>query len=181
MRLPSPRWLKIGQILGLGVVAACLPACLVPIPLEQETVPDGGMLLEVTGSNPAFGTQRVMGLLDQFNYQVDVVTDSPLIAGRLYVQLNGSCCDLDVSSNPPTARFLQQAEPRLISSGTGATSRYTIDFPQVVQPCNLGSSGSLSFIVPVLASGGFKDLPTGFRPDGLGITDRSHYWTVICP
>ena len=54
-------------------------------------------------------------------------------------------------------------------------------FNQQVLPCATGFAGSIAYVVPVVASGGFVDGPSGIRPEGLGEVDRSHYWTVICP
>lgn len=169
----------------LFAVAISLPSagCLVPLPLEQEAAPDGGLLLQVIDSDPKFGVQSLTKSTDQVQYQLDVLTDSPQVKGRLYVQLNGTCCDLGVDATPPTARFLLQADPRLIEMGmqTGSMDRYTIDFSQRVQPCNMSASSSLVFMVPVVATEGFADGTTGYHPEGLGTVDRSHYWTVICP
>jgi hypothetical protein len=163
---------------GLGLCAGLLlgPGCLVPLPLSQEMPTDGGTLLEVTGANPPFGTQGPLMRTDPFNFQVDVTSDSPSVVGRLYVQVNGSCCDLNVDNSNIT-RFLQEADTLPVNPGSG---RYTIDFRQTVLPCNLGFSASTAYVVPVLASGGFVDGPRGFRPEGKGIVDRGHYWTVIC-
>lgn len=170
--------LGTGLRLGLGVGLALSAGCLVPIPLEQQSTSDGGQLLVVTGAMPAFGTQRATTSLDKYNYQVDVLTDSSQVAGRLFIQLSGNCCDLNVDTMGG-ARFLQNAEaPHPIEPGS---QRYTIDFRQPLQPCLQGVSGPVGFIVPVIASGGFIDGPSGVRPEGIGQVDRSHYWTVFCP
>lgn len=162
------------------LLASSLAACLVPIPLEQVATSDGGQILEVTGANPAFGTQRPTSGGEPFIYEVDVISDSPSVAGRLYAQLNGSCCDLDVDDRKVTYPH-QSGTTMAVGAGAGATARYTINFPQVVRPCTLGFAGTVVYLVPVLASGGFQDGPNGFRPEGNGVVDRSHYWTVICP
>lgn len=173
--------MKSIRFLGLLPGIFLLSGCLVPIPLEAEAPTDGGQRLEVLGGTPKFGSLPVVSSLDSFNLGVDVECDSPAVAGRLYLQLNGSCCDLDVT-NTKVTRFLQNADTLPVSTnrGNGTTARYTIDFRQPALPCTF-VSGSIAFIIPVLASGGFQDGPTGFRPEGIGITDRSHYWTVICP
>ena len=62
-----------------------------------------------------------------------------------------------------------------------AAGSYSLVFSQQVLPCATGFAGSIAYVVPVVASGGFTDGPSGFRPEGLGVVDRSHYWTVICP
>ncbi len=149
-----------------------------PVSLEREAPTDGGQILQVTGSNPVFGTQLTTGSLDTFNYQIDVMSDSPMVSGRLYVQLKGNCCDLDVDK-VDTTRFLQ--DTTAVNPTMNSLGRYTIDFRQTVQPCAQGVSVSIVYIVPVLATGGFvDDQSTRFRPEGLGVVDRSHYWTVIC-
>jgi hypothetical protein len=108
------------------------------------------------------------------------VSDKSQLSGRLFLQLNGTCCNLDVDSG--AARFLQIAETSsIVDSSTNGASRYTIDFRQPVQPCNQGISATIVYVVPVVASGGFKDGPRGVSPDGVGLVDRNHYWTVICP
>jgi hypothetical protein len=152
-----------------------LHGCLIPIALEQQNPSDGGELLLVKGAMPAFGTQRAMTITDAFQYRVDVATDSANVAGRLYIQLNGTCCDLNPEMAGAT-RFLQQALVQAASE-----NRYTVEFRQVVQPCLQGFAGSTVYIVPVIASGGFIDGPTGTKPAGFGEVDQSHYWTVTCP
>lgn len=163
-------------------IAVAAPGCLVPLQLEPEAAPDGGQILMITGADPRFGSLPVVSKFDTLsNFTVDVVTDSAQVAGRLYLQLNGSCCDLNLERQPPTTRFLQQADTSPIDVGGGTTGRYTIGFRQAVQPCAEATSGALLFIVPVVATEGFKDGPTKVGPEGLGLTDNSHYWTVTCP
>lgn len=170
------------RLASLLLIAVAAPACLVPLALEPEAAPDGGTILMVTGADPLFGTLPVLGKFDTIsNFTIDVVTDSSAVASRLYLQFNGSCCDLNLEKQPVTARFLQQADTSPIDVGGATTGRYTISFRQAVQPCAEASSGAIVFIVPVVASDGFKDGPTKVGPEGLGLTDNRHYWTVNCP
>jgi hypothetical protein len=155
----------------------CEAGCLIPIPLEQQVSTDGGNNLLVRAAIPPFGTQRATSILEKYSYQVDVLTDSTEVAARLYLQLNGTCCDLNVD-NPNVTRFNQEAQARAVDPTTGS---YSMVFNQQVLPCATGFAGSIAYVVPVVASGGFVDGPSGIRPEGLGEVDRSHYWTVICP
>ena len=161
-------------LFALGLTA--VPACLIPLPLEQQNSVDGGQFLEVTGAMPSFGTQRALMTIMTYTYQIDVVSDSPSIAARLYLQLNGSCCDLNID-NPNVTRFDQQAQVTPLAQGNNL---YTVEFNKPVLPCAQGIPGSTTYVVPVLASGGFMPSPNPVRPDGLGVVDRSHYWTVFC-
>ena len=173
-RRPSP---------ALGLVALLLPAllgaggCLVPQNLAEESGSDGGTLLIVKGSQPAFGTIRPTQTLDGYNFQIDVISTSPTVAGRLYAQLSGDCCDLNID-DVNIARFLYSGTATPL--GTDSL-RYTIDFRQTFPPCTLGFAGKMGYLIPVLATGGFRDDPKPFSPEGIGEVDRSHYWTVICP
>lgn len=170
--------------LGRGVLALTLgqgPGCLIPLPLEQQNVVDGGQLLVVTGSMPKFGSQVALMNTTTFTYQIDVVSDSASLAGRLYVQVNGSCCDLKIDDSNVT-RFRGQAQVTPLSQGNNL---YSVEFNNPVVPCSEGlPAGSTVYVVPVLASGGF--IPSSspnpvINPDGIGVVDRSHYWTVKCP
>ncbi|MBP6607935.1 MAG: hypothetical protein KA258_00010 [Deltaproteobacteria bacterium] len=167
------RWLLVITV-GLTSLGS---GCLIPIPLEQQVTTDGGRYLQVKAAIPPFGTQRATSILEKYSYQVDVVTDSPDVAARLYVQLNGTCCDLNLD-NPNITRYFQQAQVAVVDPAAGS---YSLVFSQQVLPCATGFAGSIAYVVPVVASGGFADGPVGVRPEGLGEVDRSHYWTVICP
>ncbi len=155
----------------------CSAGCLIPIPLEQQVTPETCSSLSVQSAIPPFGTQRATSILEKYSYQVDVTTDCPSVSARLYLQLNGTCCDLNVD-NPNVTRFYQQAQAQAVDSTAGI---YSLVFSQQVLPCATGFAGSIAYVVPVVASGGFADGPSGFRPEGLGEVDRSHYWTVTCP
>ncbi len=174
----------LGLGLGLGLAAlALLPAsgCLIPLPLEQQNSVDGGQLLVVTGAMPKFGSQVALMNTMPFSYQIDVISDSASLAGRLYLQVNGSCCDLKLDDSNVT-RFKSQAQVTPLAQGNNL---YTVEFNNPVVPCSEGlPAGSTVYVVPVLASGGFSPGPNpnaGIYPDGLGVVDRSHYWTVKCP
>lgn len=164
---------------ALALLVCALTGCLVPIPLEQQNTSDGGQPLRVVGALPAFGTTRAMGMLDTYMYQVDLLTDSPNVVGRLYFQLNGTCCELAVN-NTNITRYVQQSS-ELHAVDPPGSGRYTLSFSQKVLPCAQGISGPV-YVVPVIAADGFvDDASGGINPEGRGETDRSHYWTVICP
>ena len=151
--------------------------CLVPVPLSEQTPSDGGTTLIVKGAQPPFGTIRPTQARDGYNFQVDVISSSPTVVGRLYAQISGDCCDLNIDDFN-VARFLYSGDATPL--GTDGL-RYTIDFRQTFPPCTLGFAGKMGYLIPVLATGGFRDDPKPFSPDGIGEVDRSHYWTVICP
>jgi len=167
------RWLLYSSLLLVPEASGCL----IPIPLEQQANSDGGKQLSVNAAIPPFGTQRATSILEKYSYQVDVLTESVDVAARLYLQLNGTCCDLNLD-NPNVTRFYQQAQAQVVDPTVGS---YSMVFSQQVLPCATGFAGSIAYVVPVVTSGGFVDGPSGFRPEGLGEVDRSHYWTVICP
>ena len=168
---------------ALGLPFLLLPSlwgqagCLVPQSLMEETGSDGGTQLIVKGAQPPFGTIRPTQTLDGYNFQIDVISSSPMVAGRLYAQLSGDCCDLNID-DVNIARFLYSGTATALGS---ESLRYTIDFRQTFPPCTLGFAGKMGYLIPVLATGGFRDDPKPFSPDGIGEVDRSHYWTVICP
>ena len=162
-------------VLTLGLLV--LPGCLVPLPLEQQNSVDGGQLLMVTDGRPPFGTQPVLKLTDASTYKINVISDSPSLAARLYRKVDGTCCDLDLSKGDST-RFLLQAQ---VTRPAPDKNNYTVDFNNPVVLCDQTPAGSTIFIVPVLASGGFIPDPNSTQPDGIGVVDRSHYWTVHCP
>lgn len=162
--------LSLGPLLGL-----C--ACLVPIPLTTEGQSDANAELLVLSAQPAFGTVRATDILDPFRFQIDIQSSTSNVASRLYAQMSGDCCDLQVEDFNVT-RFQQHAD--LSPIGTTA-DRYTLDFRQTFPPCSLGFSGKIGYLVPVIAVGGFADGRSGFRPDAVGLVDRGHYWTIVCP
>ena len=163
------------SVAGLALLGQI--GCLIPIPLEQQATTDGGRTLQVKAAIPPFGTQRATSILEISADQVDVITDSADIAARLYLQINGTCCDLNID-NPNVTRWSQQAQAQAVDSATGS---YSLVFSQPVLQCTMVPAGAIVYVVPVIASGGFSDFQMGVRPDGLGEVDRSHYWTVICP
>lgn len=168
---------------ALSLAALLLPAlvntsgCLVPQSLVEESGTDGGTLLIVKGAQPPFGTIHPTQTLDGYNFQIDVISTSPAVAGRLYAQISGDCCDLNID-DANIARFLYSGTATPLGN---ESLRYTIDFRQTFPPCTLGFAGKMGYLIPVLATGGFRDDPKPFSPEGIGEVDRSHYWTVICP
>ena len=118
------RWLLVITV-GLTSLGS---GCLIPIPLEQQVTTDGGRYLQVKAAIPPFGTQRATSILEKYSYQVDVVTDSPDVAARLYVQLNGTCCDLNLD-NPNITRYFQQAQVAVVDPAAGSYS------PPVYRDC----------------------------------------------
>ena len=147
-----------------------------PLPLQQQNSADGGQLLIVTSAEPQFGTQLAPSLTYASTYRIDVISDSPSVAGRLYRQVDGTCCELDITKSGQT-RFLQQAQVTRVAPDKNL---YSVDFNNPVVLCDQGlPAGSTIFIVPVVASGGF--IPSPVLPDGMGMVDRTHYWTVRCP
>lgn len=152
---------------------------MIPLPLEQQNTSDGGQMLIVKGAMPPFGTQRPTKATDTYVYQVDVIASSPNVVGRLYIQLNGSCCDLNLDDSNITRYLQQNSELRPIEPLS--SRRYTMFFGQNVLPCAQGFPGSTAFVIPVITSEGFSDGPGGVFPDALGEVDRTHYWTVNCP
>lgn len=159
----------------LLVPCALLAGCLVPLPLEQQTPTDGGQLLVVKGANPSFGTRAFMQQYQSDSFDIDVISESPNVAGRLYLQGNGKCCELDVTK-PESTRYLLDGTTEALSSNPG---RYTIRFRTVV-PCSHFLTVSPVFLVPVIASGGFSSKDP-IAPNGQGEIDDTHYWTVTCP
>jgi hypothetical protein len=168
---------------ALSLLTLLLPAllatsgCLVPQSLSEESGTDGGTLLIVKGAQPPFGTIHPTQTLDGYNFQIDVISTSPSVAGRLYAQISGDCCDLNID-DANIARFLYSGTATPLGNDS---LRYTIDFRQTFPPCTLGFAGKMGYLIPVLATGGFRDDPKPFSPEGIGEVDRSHYWTVICP
>lgn len=169
-------------ILTLAPLGGNLTGCLAPIPLEPQVVADGGMILQMFTGDPDFGKLDALSTGETFRFQIDVVSDSASLAGRIYTQINGTCCQLNVQDYNVT-RFQQNADVIPAASNTGAYGHYTVDFRQPMQPCTLVAPGGTAYLIPVLASQGFREQPTGDvpLPDGLGIVDRSHSWSVKCP
>jgi hypothetical protein len=167
------------MLLSLGLAPCLLSACLVPIPLSAETS-DGGQILQVTGATPPFGTQFAQNKDTPFFYEVDVKSDSPTLAARLFLQVNGTCCQLNISDSTVT-QFRQYANPPFLDSTMGTVGQYTINFPSPVQPCQQAQPGTEIFVVPVLATQGFSSTDGPTSANGLGAVDSSHYWTVSCP
>lgn len=161
---------------SLGAVLALPPligGCIVPLPLEQQRQVDGGQTLVVKGAQAPFGTLRAMNPTSVFNLNIDVVTDSPDVVGRLYALGSGQCCDIDFTK-PDVTRYMQTGA----TSATETSGRYTISF-QTVAPCAQGFTVNPVFLIPVIASGGFTT--TTAAPEGRGEVDATHYWTVTCP
>jgi hypothetical protein len=155
----------------LGGVAACA-GCLIPLPLEQEHLPDAGEMLVVKGAQPAFGTLRPDIPQRAYQLGIDVVTENPNVAGRLYQQVNGTCCEIDLTKTDATF-FLGNSS----TSATSSPGRYSVNFSTVL-PCQ-GQKGII-YLIPVIASNGFRN-NMAIEPDGLGEIDRTHYWTIFCP
>ncbi len=164
-------------VIALTISLCLLSACLVPIPLDQQNPTDGGQLLVVTSAIPEFGARSAIKQTDGFVYSIHVQSDSSNLAGRLYLQVNESCCDLMVD-DPNATRFLESAANVTADDPSG--NSYTVGFGTVV-PCVQVASGAVAYVVPVLASGGFADGPNGIRPEGLGTVDQTHFWSVRCP
>lgn len=162
---------------GLVLLASLSSGCLIPQGLTEDLPSDGGTQLIVKGASPPFGTIHPAETLDGYNFQIDVISSTPTVAARLYAQLRGDCCNLNIE-DMNTARFLYSGT----ATALGAEGqRYTIDFRQPFPPCTLGFAGKMGYLIPVLATGGFRDDLKPFSPEGIGEVDRSHYWTVICP
>lgn len=162
---------------GFALLSTLGAGCLIPQSLTEDVPSDGGTLLIVKGSSPPFGTIHPAETLDGYNFQIDVISSTPNVAARLYAQLRGDCCNLNIE-DMNTARFLYTGTATALGTESG---RYTIDFRQPFPPCTLGFAGKMGYLIPVLATGGFRDDLKPFSPEGIGEVDRSHYWTVICP
>lgn len=169
LRLPALLW-------PLPLV---LTGCLVPLPLSEQTVADGGAVLMVVGSMPPFGTMQAISITQQQNYSVEVITDSPRVAGRLFIEINDACCNLN-ADDPNVIRFSQFGYAMPEDTGSGTLVRYNIQFQQPVQPCTMVPPKVRANVIPVIATEGFPD-PTGVGPNGLGIVDNSHFWQISCP
>ena len=167
------RWVPIVGLLLLPAEAGCL----IPIPLEQQVSTESCKNLMVKSAIPPFGTQWTNKRLETYSFQVDVLTDCTKVAARLYLQLNGTCCDLNLD-DPNVTRFDQEAHVQLVDPTAGS---YSLVFNQRVLPCATGFPGMPVYVVPVVASGGFVDGAMGVYPEGFGEVDHGHYWTVICP
>lgn len=164
------------RVLGIALVplVSLLSGCIVPLPLEQQRQADGGQTLVVKGAQDPFGTLIAPNPTYSFTLNIDVVTDSPDVVGRLYALGSGKCCDIDVSKTDVT-RLLQTGA----TSATETAGRYTISF-QTVLPCAQGFTVRPVFLVPVIASGGFVNKDSS-SPEARGEVDATHYWTVTCP
>jgi hypothetical protein len=161
----------------------CLPTlmlagCLVPLPLSEQTAADGGQVLMVVGAMPPFGTMQAISITQQQNYSVEVITDSPRVAGRLFIEVNDACCNL--TGDYTVIKFSQFGYAMPEDTGSGTLVRYNIQFQQPVQPCTMVPPKVRANVIPVLATEGFPD-PTGVGPNGLGIVDNSHFWQISCP
>ena len=170
---------RIAPALGFALVllGSQNTGCLIPQSLSEDSPSDGGTLLIVKGASPPFGTIHPAETLDGYNFQIDVISSTPAVAARLYAQLRGDCCNLNIE-DMNTARFLYSGTATALGS---EGQRYTIDFRQPFPPCTLGFAGKMGYLIPVLATGGFRDDLKPFSPEGIGEVDRSHFWTVICP
>ena len=153
--------------------------CAIPVPLSEQAVVGEVQVLQVRDALPPFGAQAAHGPTDPYLYQLDVVVDQPAsaLAGRLYLQVDGACCDLTVGDS---TKFLQTADVLAADTSGGTASAYTVQFRQPVLPCTLVSHGTTAFVIPVLAAEGFLDGPTGFLPAGRGVSDSTHFWAVFC-
>lgn len=165
-----------------ALLCGSLAGCLAVIPLEPEVVADGGMILQMFTGDPDFGKLDALSTKETFHFQIDVISDSASVAGRIYTQINGTCCQLNVQ-DPDVIRFQQNADVVPAASNTGSYGHYTVDFRQPMQPCTLVAPGVTAYLIPVVASLGFRDQPIGDvpSPDGMGVVDQSHFWSVKCP
>jgi hypothetical protein len=163
---------------GLLGFLACglLSGCLIPLPLEQEPTQEPDNRLVLQAAIPPFGAQRATSLLEKYTFQVDVISGNPEVAARLYLQINGTCCELNLE-NPNVTRWSQQATAQAADALRGS---FTLQFSQPVLPCTMVPAGAIVYAVPIVASGGFRDRG-GVRPEGLGEVDQNHYWTILCP
>lgn len=174
LRRPSLDGRGVGRArAALVVTAQLLTGCIVPLPLEQQRQVDGGQTLIVKGARDPFGTLRAPNPTFGYTFDIDVVTDSPDVLGRLYALGSGKCCDIDVSKTDVT-RYLQTGA----TTATETPGRYTISFATVL-PCAQGFTVNPVFLIPVIASGGFVSMPPYL--EGRGEVDATHYWTVTCP
>jgi hypothetical protein len=167
------------RVFALLLLVLLLAGCLVPLPLTEQTVADGGQILMVTSAMPVFGTTPATSTAQFFSYQVEVLTDSPQIAGRLFIEVNDACCSF--VDDPNVTQFKQNGTVTQENPSAGNLVRYTIEFPNQFQPCTMVPPHLRANVIPVLATEGFPDGPTGVVPNGLGIVDSSHFWQVSCP
>lgn len=159
-----------------------LSGCILPAALQQE-VPDGGLLLEVVSSEPSFGPLKAVNPSQTYkDIRIDVFSDSSAVAGRLFIQKNGLCCDLD---NPDHAviEHNQNADTMKLESDIGPYPHYTLVFRQPVQPCGAVPPTKVAYLIPVIASQGFSDQQGDAvsASTGLGFVDKTHFWSVQCP
>ena len=153
--------------------------CVIPIPLTEQTSADGGEILEVSSdSEIPLGVLHPLSLTTSYIFKLDVQTNSSVLAGRLFLELNDTCCSLNESSNGSS--FLQFGIVTQ-NDNSGSVGSYTLQFTQPVQPCPFVPPKTRAYVVPVVATQGFIDGPTGTSPVGLGTVDVSHYWTIYCP
>ncbi len=165
------RWLRLPSLFML------LPLTLAACGTSAPAAPNEGAQLEVISTSPPLTMLQAISITQSFLFEADVITDNPMAAGRLYLQVNGSCCNINIA-NPTVTLFIEQAYVQPVDANAG---RYTMTFQMPVQPCTHVPLKSIAYVIPAFASGGFVDGPTGVEPVGLGIVDNLHYWTVACP
>ncbi|MCS6912917.1 MAG: hypothetical protein RMK29_05095 [Myxococcales bacterium] len=163
----ATRWL-------CGALLAAATGCLVPLPLSGDNPVDGGRWLMITDAIPPFGTQLAIRQDVDFDYTLDLRTDSAAVAGRLYVHVNGDCCELEVT-NPQKVHFLQEA----VMITAVEPGRFRMSWMDV-RPCYHVPPRAVAYVVPVVASGGFVGGPTE-KLEAVGLLDKHHYWSVHCP
>jgi len=162
------------QVLVLMLASALAPACLVPLPLEQQNPTDGGQLLVIKGADPPFGFMKVLTATDTITFSIDIQTDSSALYGRLYLQVDQTCCKLNVSDQRVT-RFVRDASDVLPGTPGGPLH---MSFGLVV-PC-YQPAPPVVYLVPVIATGPFAGGPTESL-DAQGTVDMNHFWVVGCP
>lgn len=157
-----------------ALLCLLLTGCLVPLPLEQQN-PGGGSVLMVRGAMPPFGVMRAIRQTDAIPFSVEVETDSPGLAARLYMQLTDGCCNLTIN-NPSATQYLRDAT-EITPLGMG---QFRVSFGSVVPCYPKELSGATAYLVPVITTGHFLGGPTE-SVDTDGLTDRTHFWGVRCP
>ena len=149
--------------------------CLVPLPLSADNSVDGGSLLVVTDRTmPPFGTQVAMGGNAKFDYTLDVQTDNQTLDARLYAQVDGNCCELDVM-NSQKIHILRDEPFMLTEVDPGHFRIRFID----VRPCQSVPPKATAYVIPVVATGGFVG-DSSEPPEAVGTLNKNHYWSVQC-
>ena len=160
---------------ALPLTALLATGCLVPLGLEQQNPSDGGLALYVESASPPFGTLAAMKRTEGITFSMRVRSDSDRLAGRLCVQINQTCCQLE-PDKPSVTRYLFDANV----VPTGDPDSYNVTF-QFFAPCGQDAVVPRVYVVPVLATGGFETTSGSLSVNGFGTIDKNHYWSVLCP